>query len=70
MIEKVIDYEGNQFIRGKKIQGKNHVYVEYRNNELNKIKFFEIHNGNRKDVTDKKDLEEAVINNYIVKEEI
>lgn len=70
MIEKTIDYEGYQFEKGKMIKGKLHTYVEYRNSELCKIKFFEIDDGNIKEVTDKQDLKDAVEENYIITENI
>jgi len=68
VLEKIINYEGNQFVRGKKIREKNKIYIEYRNNELQKIKFFEVHYGIIKEVTDEDDLKEAIKNNYIISE--
>ena len=70
MIEKTIDYEGNQFRKGKIIKGKLHTYVEYRNSELCKMKFFEIDDANIKEITDKQDLKDAIEKNYIIEENI
>ena len=70
MIEKKINYECNEFIKCKIIKGKLHTYVDYRNNELGKIKFFEVDDGNLKEITNKEDLKQAVEKNYIIKENI
>jgi len=70
MLEKIIEYESHQFIKGKRIKGKLHTYVEYKNSELGKIKFFEIENGNRKEITDKEDLKDAIEKNYIIEENV
>ena len=41
MIPKTIEFEGNEYRRGKTIKGNRTTYVEYKNIEIGKIKFFE-----------------------------
>lgn len=67
MIDKKINIQGNEYIKMKKIKGKNHTYFEYRNEELGAIKFFEVDKGCLKEISDKIDLKEAIKNNYIIK---
>ena len=68
MIEKNITFNGKQYERKNKIKGNKKIYIEYRNEELEKIKFFEVNNGNIQEVTDKDDLRNAIKMNYIIKE--
>lgn len=65
IIEKFITINGYKYKKNKIIRGKNTVYVEYRNEELRKIEFFEIHNQKLLDITDKDDLNFAIQKNYI-----
>lgn len=67
MVEKTIEFDGKEFIKMKTIKSSKHTYVEYRNKELRKIKFFEIDEGLLKEVSNKEDLKEAVLKSYIIK---
>lgn len=66
MIDKKLIFDGIEFIRIKKIQGEKNVYIEYRNEEKQLIKFMEVFQGNLQEVTDKEDLKKAIENNYII----
>ncbi len=66
MIDKKIIIDEIEFIRIKKIQGEKKVYVEYRNEEKQLIKFMEVSQGLIQDVTDKEDLKKTIENNYIL----
>ena len=70
MIPKTIEFENKEYRRGKTIKGKRNTYVEYKNIEIGKIKFFENDNGEIKEITDKNDLKEAIEKNYITKSKI
>lgn len=70
MIPKTIEFEGNEYRRGKTIKGNRTTYVEYKNIEIGKIKFFENDNGEIKEITDKNDLKDAIEKNYITKSKI
>lgn len=67
MVEKTIEFDGKEFVKMKTIKSSKHTYVEYRNKELRKIKFFEIDEGLLKEVSNKEDLKEAVLKSYIIK---
>ncbi len=66
MIDKKLIFDEIEFIRMKKIQGEKNVYIEYRNEEKQLIKFMEVFQGNLQEVTDKEDLKKAIENNYII----
>lgn len=66
MIEKKIIFEGKEYIKMKKIRGDKKTYIEYRNEELQKIKFFEVEKGSLKEISNKEDLKLAIEKNYIV----
>lgn len=66
MIEKKIIFEGKEYIKMKKIQGNRKTYIEYRNEELQKIKFFEVDKGSLKEIGNKDDLKIAIEKNYII----
>lgn len=66
MIDKKIIFDGIEYTRVKKIQGEKKVYIEYRNEELKKIKFMEVFQGYIQEVIDKTDLKKAIENNYII----
>ena len=66
MIEKKIIFEGKEYIKIKKIQGNRKTYIEYRNEELQKMKFFEVDKGNLKEISNKEDLKLAIEKNYII----
>lgn len=66
MIDKKIIIDEIEFTRIKKIQGEKKVYIEYRNEEKQLIKFMEVFQGNLQEVTDKEDLKKAIENNYII----
>lgn len=66
MIDKKIIFDGIEYTRIKKIQGEKKVYIEYRNEELKKIKFMEVFQGYIQEVIDKTDLKKAIENNYII----
>ena len=70
MIPKTIEFEGKEYRRGKTIKGNRTTYVEYKNIEIGKIKFFENYNGEIKEITDKNDLKDAIEKNYITKSKI
>lgn len=66
MIENKIIFEGKEYIKMKKIQGNRKIYIEYRNEELQKIKFFEVDKGSLKEISNKDDLKIAIEKNYII----
>lgn len=66
MIEDKILYNGQEYIKKKKIKGMKKTYIEYRNESLQKIKFFEISKGCIAEITDKEDLRKTIEENYIV----
>lgn len=66
MTNKTINYHGEIYTKGKMIQGKQITYIEYRNEELKKIKFFELYGEILRDVSDKEDLKLAIEENYII----
>ncbi|MBQ6992053.1 MAG: hypothetical protein IJN50_03985 [Clostridia bacterium] len=66
MIENKIIFEGKEYIKMKKIQGNRKTYIEYRNEELQKIKFFEVDKGSLKEISNKDDLKIAIEKNYII----
>ena len=68
MIEKEIKINGIEYIRRNLFKGKKAIYIEYRNEELRKIKFLQINNMDTVEVEDKEDLMDAVQNNYITDE--
>lgn len=70
VIPKVIEIENKEYRRGKIIKGKKYTYIEYKNVEIGKIKFFQKENSNIKDITDKDDLKEAIEENYITESNI
>ena len=70
MINEKIELDGNEYYKGKILKGNNHKYVEYRNKEIGKMKFFEIENGKIVEVKDKEDLKIAIEKNYILKDQI
>lgn len=66
MIDKKIVFDEIEFTRIKKIQGEKNVYIEYRNEEKQLIKFMEVSQGKLQNVTDKEDLKKAIAKNYII----
>lgn len=66
MIENKIECDGIVYIRKKRIKGQKKTYVEYRNDELKRIRFFEISKGKLNDVSDLEDLKLTIKNNYII----
>ena len=65
MIDRKIVFDGIEYTRIKKIQGEKRAYIEYRNEELRKIKFMEVFQGKVQEITDKEDLKKVIKNNYI-----
>ena len=65
MISKTIFFDGNEYTRMRHIKSEKKVYVEYRNQTLRMIKFFEVERGKLQEITDKEDLKKAIDNNYI-----
>lgn len=65
MIENKIIFDGKEYIKMKKIRGRNKTYIEYRNEELKKIKFFEVEKGNLKEISNKDELKNVIKENYI-----
>ena len=70
MIDEKIELDGKEYYRRKILKGTNHNYVEYRNREIKKMKFFEVENGKLIEVKDKEDLKRTIEKNYIIKSEI
>lgn len=70
MINEKIEIDGNEYYKRKILKGNNHKYVEYRNKEIRKIKFFEIEEGKIVEVKDKEDLKKTIEQNYILKDKI
>lgn len=66
MIKDSINYQGFEYVKGKIIKSKNKTYVEYRNKELKKIKFFEVEKEDLYSITDEEDLKQTIRENYIV----
>jgi hypothetical protein len=66
MIDKTINYNGKEYYQIRRIKGKKSEYVEYVNDEIRKIKFFEIEAGSLCEVKDKRDLDEAIKKNYLI----
>lgn len=66
MIEKELQIDGNTYYKGKTIQEDDSIYVEYRNDELKKIRFFEIIDGKLNEITNEEKLKKAIENNYVV----
>ncbi len=66
MIEKEIEYEGNIYYKSGKIQFESTIYIEYRNDKIQKIKFFEYKDKNLFEVQDKEKLKKAIQSKYEV----
>ncbi|MCI9063498.1 MAG: hypothetical protein HFJ17_02715 [Clostridia bacterium] len=66
MIENTINYKGIIYEKNKVINSKGKIYIEYRNEELRKIKFFEVCNNEIQEITDKKELKDVIEQNYII----
>ena len=66
MLKNIIVIDEIEYRKIKKIKSKNKIYVEYRNDELKKIKFFEVKDNEISEVTNEEDLKVAIVNNYIV----
>ena len=67
MINKTINYNGNEYIKRRIIQSEKTIYVEYRNEELQLMKFFEVYRDNIQPISDLEDLKKAIENNYVIK---
>lgn len=67
MINEKIELDGKEYYKGKILKGINHKYVEYRNKEIGRMKFFEIDNGKIIEVKDKEDLKRTIEKSYILK---
>ncbi len=65
MLNKNIIIDGIKYTKRNLFKGKKAIYIEYRNEELRKIKFLQIKNMDTVEVEDKDDLMDAVQNNYI-----
>lgn len=66
MIEEKIKLNNIEFKKAKQFNTEEHVYIEYRNDKLRKMKFFEIINEELKDIIDTNDLKKAITENYSV----
>ena len=64
MLEKEIEIDGNKFYKGRTINENGVTYVEYLNDELQKIKFYEVINDTRVEIIDKENLRNVIKNNY------
>ena len=64
MIEKEIEFEGNTYYQNCRIKADDTTYIEYRNNNIQKIKFFEYKDGKLCEVQDKEKLKKAVSSKY------
>jgi len=66
MIYKTINYNGNEYIKRRIIQSKKMTYVEYRNEELQLMKFFEVCGDNIQPISDLEDLKQSIEKNYVI----
>ena len=66
MINKTINYNGNQYLKRRIIHSEKKTYIEYRNEELQLMKFFEVYGESIQPVSDLKDLELAIKKNYVI----
>ncbi len=64
MIEKEIEFEGNIYYKNGKIQSDSIKYIEYRNDKIQKLKFFEYKDGGLCEVQDKEKLKKAILSKY------
>lgn len=64
MIEKEIEFEGNIYYENGKIQSGSTTYIEYRNDKIQKIKFFEYKDGRLCEAQDKEKLKKAILSKY------
>jgi hypothetical protein len=70
MIEKEIEIEGKKYYKNRRIKSESTMYIEYRNDKLQKIKFFELKNGAICEVEDKEKLKKAIKKIYNIYEEV
>ncbi len=70
MIEKEIEYEGNIYYENDRIQADSTTYIEYRNDKIQKLKFFEYKNGKLCEVQDKEKLKKAILGKYEISDGI
>ena len=64
MLEKEIQIDEVIYYRGKTIQEEDSTYVEYRNDEIKSIRFFEVIDGNLHEIIDEDKLKRAIEKNY------
>jgi len=64
MIEKEIEFEGNIYYKNGRIQADSTTYIEYRNDKIQKLKFFEYKDGKLCEVQDKEKLKKAILTKY------
>lgn len=65
MMPKTVTIDGYEYKKMKTIKGKKAIYIEYRNDKLRKIKFFEVKKHQLIEVEEKDDLKLTVEKNYI-----
>ena len=65
MLKEGIIYAGNEYLLDKKIATEKCTYYAYKNEELRKIKFFEMNNSKLEDVKDLEELKKVIDKNYI-----
>lgn len=66
MLSEKVNYKNIELKKHKKFYTDNHTYIEYRNDKLQKIKFFEVIDDELKDIVDINDFKKALDKNYII----
>lgn len=64
MIEKEIEFKGDKYYESGKIQSGDTIYIEYRNDKIQKIKYFELKEGKLSEVKDKDKLKREILKKY------
>lgn len=70
MVEKEIEFEGNIYYENGRIQADSTTYIEYRNDKIQKLKFFEYKDGKLGEVQDKEMLKKAILSKYEISDGI
>ena len=70
MVQKEIEFEGNMYYENGRIQADSTTYIEYRNDKIQKLKFFEYKDGKLCEVQDKEKLKKAVLGKYEISDGI
>ena len=67
MIENEIEYNGNKYYKFKVFQEEGTTYIEYRNDDIKSIKFFEEIDGKICEIKDLEKLKKVIEKNYHIK---